>query len=89
MGTTDEWNEVLNKLTEAWQQFAATIQQMGEALSKIFGSVNTENSKRSKSSGYYNRYFRKKKDDYLRNQISMYKIERRIQKHLPYQRRNY
>lgn len=30
MGTTDEWNEVLNKLTEAWQQFAATIQQMGE-----------------------------------------------------------
>lgn len=45
MGTTDEWNEVLNKLTEAWQQFAATIQQMGEALSKIFGSVNTENSK--------------------------------------------
>lgn len=25
MGTMDEWNEVLNKLTEAWQQFAATI----------------------------------------------------------------
>lgn len=88
MGTTDEWNEVLNKLTEVWQQFAATIQQMGEALSKIFGSVNTENSKRSKSSSYYNRYSRKK-DDYLRNQISMYKIERRSQKHLPYQRRNY
>ena len=88
MGTTDEWNEVLNKLMETWQQSVATIQQMGEALSKIFGSVNTENSKRSRSSGYHNRYSRKK-DDYLWNQISMYKIERRIQKHLPYQRRNY
>lgn len=45
MGTMNEWNEVPNKLTEAWQQFAATIQQMGEALSKIFGSVNTERRK--------------------------------------------
>lgn len=88
MGTTNEWNEVLNKLTEAWQQFASTIQRTGETLSKIFESVNTENSKRSKLPSYYSRYSRKK-NDYLQNQMPVYKIERRNQQHLPYQRRNY
>lgn len=60
MGTTDEWNEVLNKLMEAWSQFEAIIRQMEETLSKIFGRVNAENPKQSKLSSYYSKYFRKK-----------------------------
>ena len=30
--TTDEWNALLNKLTEAWEQFAVTVRQAADTL---------------------------------------------------------
>ena len=60
--TTDEWNALLNKLTEAWE-------------------------KRAKEKAMFVPHY--KKNQYLKNYTPRYKAERRIQKHLPYQRRNY
>lgn len=37
--TTDEWNALLNKLTEAWEQFAVTVRQAADTLAKIFGQI--------------------------------------------------
>lgn len=84
---TDEWYEFLDKLAEAWQQFTNTVQEMAEALGRIFNTVNEEEQKNSKTSNHYEKCFSKR--DYLRNQTPAYKIERRPLKHLPYQRRNY
>lgn len=46
--TTDEWNTLLNKFTEAWEQFAVTVRQAADALTKIFGQLRDEEEKRAK-----------------------------------------
>lgn len=85
--TMDEWNALLNKLTEAWEQFTVTVRQAADALTKIFGQLRDEEEKRSKEKTTF--VSRCKKNQYLKNYAPRYKVERRIQKHLPYQRRNY
>ena len=49
--TTDEWNALLNKLTEAWEQFAVTVRQAADTLAKIFGQIRDEEEKRAKEIG--------------------------------------
>lgn len=85
--TMDEWNALLDKLTEAWGQFVVTVRQAADALTKIFGQLRDEEEKRSKENITF--VPRCKKNQYLKNYTPRYRIERRIQKHLPYQRRNY
>ena len=85
--TTDEWNALLDKLTEAWEQFAVTVKQAVDALEKIFGQIRDEEEKRAKEKAMFVPHY--KKNQYLKNYTPRYKAERRIQKHLPYQRRNY
>ena len=46
--TTDEWNALLNKLTEAWEQFAVTVRQAADTLAKLFGQIRDEEEKRAK-----------------------------------------
>lgn len=85
--TIDEWNALLNKLTEAWEQFAVTVRQAADALTKMFGQLYEEKEKRAKEKAMFVPHY--KKNQYLKNYTPRYKAERRIQKHLPYQRRNY
>lgn len=85
--TTDEWNALLNKLTEAWEQFEVTVRQAADTLAKIFGQIRDEEEKRAKEKAMFVPHC--KKNQYLKNYTPRYKVERRIQKHLPYQRRNY
>lgn len=85
--TTDEWNVLLNKLTEVWEQFAVTVRQAADALTKILGCISDEKEKRAKENAMFVPHC--KKNQYLKTYTSIYRVERRIQKHLPYQRRNY
>lgn len=79
--TTDEWNALLNKLTEAWEQFAVTVRQAADTLAKIFGQIRDEEEKRAKEKAMFVPHC--KKNQYLKNYTPRYKVERRIQKHLP------
>ena len=85
--TTDEWNALLDKLTEAWEQFAVTVRQAADALAKIFGGTCDEEEKHTKEKTSFAPHH--KKNQYLKNNTPKYRVERKIQKHLPYQRRNY
>lgn len=51
--TTDEWNTLLNKFTEAWEQFAVTVRQAADALTKIFGQLRDEEEKRAKEKAMF------------------------------------
>lgn len=85
--TMEEWNALLNKLTEAWEQFTVTIEQAADALTKIFGCISDEKEKRAKENAVFMPHC--KKNQYLKNYTPIYRVKRRIQKHLPYQQRNY
>ncbi len=85
--TTDEWNALLNKLTEALEQFAVTVRRAADTLTKIFGSINNKKKSAVKKNVPFTPHC--KKNQYLKNYTPIYRAERKIQKHLPYQRRNY
>ena len=86
--TTDEWNTLLNKFTEAWEQFTVTVRQVADALIKIFEQLYDEKEKtRQKEKRCFVPHC--KKNQCLKNYTPRYRVERRVQKHLPYQRRNY
>lgn len=62
--TTDEWNALLNKLTEAWEQFAVTVRQAADTLAKIFGQIRDEEEKRAKEKAMFVPHC--KKNQYLK-----------------------
>lgn len=86
--TTDEWNAIIAKLTEAWEQFTNAIQQAANTILELFESVTNSKEKSVRKTCNIFTYHHKK-NQYLRNRAPMYKVERKMQKHLPYQRRNY
>lgn len=71
----DKYNDSFVQLIVAFERFIDTVQR----------AVGKE--KVIKSNTYYS--YRRREDYYLHNERSTYKIERRQQKNLPYQRRNY
>lgn len=85
--TMDEWNALLNKLTEVWESFAVIVRQAADALTKIFGQLHDEEEKHAKEKETFLPHC--KKNQYLKSYTPRYRVEKRIQKHLPYQRRNY
>lgn len=85
---TDEWNMLLNKLTEAWEQFAVTVRQAADALTKMFDGLEIKKQENTKPKPYFNNQ-RRKKSQYLCDVKLTYGIEKKPQKNLPYQRRNY
>lgn len=85
--TTDEWNALLNRLTEVWEHFANAIRQAADALTKIFERITDEKEKHDTEKTLF--VPRCKKSQYLKNHTPIYKVQRKNQKHLPYQRRNF
>lgn len=85
--TIDEWNVLIAKYAEAWEHLANTIQRVGGALTKIFRSINNKEKSEVKENKPFIPHC--KKNRHIKDYAPMYRVERRIQKHLPYQRRNY
>lgn len=84
----DEWKSLQNRLVEAWEHFVHTLQQAADALAKIFDGLEKRKQADTKPNPYFNNQCRKK-SQYLRNAKMTYRMEKKPQKNLPYQRRNY
>jgi hypothetical protein len=81
----NEWAVLLDAVVEAWGQINVQLEEFQKAMLKIFGfteQVNTETFKTS------HKYYRPPKNQHLKNKTYIfYKVEPRVQRHLPYQRR--
>ena len=75
-------------LVEAWEKFITTIKEMADTLNKAFGlSVPEKEKKKSLSSPA--RYGMSLKKSRRESFVKQYSYRPIVQKHLPYQRRNY
>lgn len=77
----NEWASLIDTLTEAWNKLGIQFEKLSKAISDMFSysnevTVNTYMPPRK-------RHRPPKKINYT------YSVKRRVQRHLPYQRRNY
>lgn len=98
-----EINKACKCLFIAWKAFGISLQEVAQAFSEAFDNVIEETTCRFEDFLEYMQKEAKKpqkpngiptikyhKRDYLRNQsISTYRVDKKVQKNLPYQRRNY
>lgn len=79
--TPEDLARAVNQLTEAWKQISDAVKELANFLSRVFECSNqNENQKYCKSS---------KRRPPKNDARICYNVERKVQKHLPYQRRNY
>ena len=78
----------IDTLVEVWEKFTASIKEMANALVEAFGlSVPEKEKKKSLSSpARYGMSLRKSRKESF---VKQYSYRPTVQKHLPYQRRNY
>lgn len=74
-----DWQKTIDALVEAWEKFTTSIKEMADALNKAFG-VSTPEKEKKKSLGSPAR---------RESFVKQYSYRPIVQKHLPYQRRNY
>lgn len=84
----DEWNALCSQIIEAWEHFTNAIQQAADTLAQMFGGLEIKKQENTKPNPYFNNQCRKK-SQYLCNVKLTYRMEKKAQKNLPYQRRNY
>ena len=98
-----ELNEACKRLARAWAAFGISLQEAVQAFSEAFNDVIEETgSKFEEFLEHLKREAKKPqkpngvppikyhKRDYLHNQnISVYRVNKKVQKNLPYQHRNY
>ena len=100
-----EYQEAYDKIAEAYETFAQAVKDVYEQIIEIFTKVFRETihsivdlvdklvnylHKQEKDDSHFWYLVKKRRQDYLHNQqISAYKVNRKIQKNLPYQLRNY
>jgi uncharacterized protein YoxC len=78
----------VNQLTEAWKQISDAVKELANSLSRVFECSNQNENQVHKPSA--NKYCKSSKRRPPKNDAHInYNIERKVQKHLPYQRRNY
>lgn len=100
----DKLDEACERLAEACEAFRISLQEAIQAFSEMFSNAIRETMNKLENFLGYLRKEKKKakkpngippvkyhhKKDYLHNQsISAYKVDKKAQKNLPYQRRNY
>lgn len=87
--TMNEWNTLLNWITEAWEHLTNIIRQVADALTEMFGSISIDNLEKKYAEEKRLFMLHCKKNHYLKSRAPIYKAERKNTKHSPYQRRNY
>lgn len=78
----------IDTLVEVWEKFTASIKEMADALNKAFG-VSTPEKEKKKSLGSPARYGMSLRKSRRESFVKQYSYRPIVQKHLPYQRRNY
>lgn len=83
---SEQLNDALKAISNIWNQLTATIEGSMKVLSEFFDSLRNEEIRHTKKHSPY----KKKKNCYFKySPNKFYRVERRVQRHLPYQRRNY
>lgn len=78
----------IDTLVEVWEKFTASIKEMVDALNKAFGVSSPEKEKK-KSLSSPARYGMSLRKSRRKSFVKQYSYRPIVQKHLPYQRRNY
>jgi hypothetical protein len=78
----------IDTLVEVWEKFTASIKEMADALNKAFG-VSTPEKEKKKSLGSPAQYGMSLRKSRRKSFVKQYSYRPIVQKHLPYQRRNY
>lgn len=85
--TTEEMKKLKDTLSQAFASFGKAIEELADSLRKFFDPIRPKQKKQYKLP---NKYFTSSKNRFQRcNMRNLYSFERKIQRHLPYQRRNY
>lgn len=84
----DDLQKLIDTIVKAFDELAAKFKEMADALNKVFGfSVPEKEKKKSLSSpARYGMSLRKSR---RKSFVKQYSYRPIVQKHLPYQRRNY
>lgn len=81
----DQLINLMDRMSEVWKQFIDAVQQYVNSITDISERIHKEAEKRFRQVFLYCY----KKNDYLKKLSPICRIERKHQKHLPYQRRDY
>lgn len=84
----DDWQRTIDALVKAFDEFAVKVKEMADALNKAFG-VSTPEKEKKKSLGSPARYGMSLRKSRRESFVKQYSYRPIVQKHLPYQRRNY
>ena len=100
-----DWQKTIDALVEAWEKFTTSIKEMVDALNKVFGvstsikemvdalnkafGVSSPEKEKKKSLSSPARYGMSLRKSRRKSFVKQYSYRPIVQKHLPYQRRNY
>lgn len=83
---SEQPNDAIKAISDIWNQLTATVEESMKALSDFFDSLRNEEIRHTKNHSPHTQ----KKNRCIKDPPNkFYKVERRVQRHLPYQRRNY
>lgn len=84
----DNWQNTMDALVKAFDEFAVKVKEMADALAEAFGfgASASENKKSLSSPARYGMSLRKSRRETF---VKLYSYRPIARKHLPYQRRNY
>lgn len=87
---TDELVDAVDKLTDAWKQIGKIVEELTDSLCEIFNVMREDGTVKIQSMSP-KRYGISLMEDCRGESkgCNLYRIERKVQRHLPYQRRIY
>ena len=86
----NDFQKAIDTITKAFEEFAAKLKEMADALAEAFGfGLSVSENKRKKSLSSPARYGMSLKKFRRESFIKQYSYRPIARKHLPYQRRNY
>ena len=83
-----DFQKAIDTIVEAFEELAVKFKEMADALNKAFG-VSTPEKEKKKSLGSPARYGMSLRKSRRESFVKQYSYRPIVQKHLPYQRRNY
>lgn len=84
---TDEMTKFLDTLNEAFRKMEATVKELANSIREFVESLTSANERVYRLPDKY--FYAPKKKYRNSNTRNLHKIERKFQRHLPYQRRIY
>ena len=86
----NDWQKTMDALVKAFEEFSVKLKELADALTEAFGfGLSVSENKRKKSLSSPARYGMSLRKSRRESFVKQYSYRPIVQKHLPYQRRNY